>query len=216
MQSSARKRSENETTTDRRSKVVVGLIRDAGTMRDGDGQTTLNVGVRNSGKTVETLGEVMIRIERPLVEGALAGGAETGCGRAGRRNAEVVLPLLIPGESEVGFAAVGVLHARPPDLHQLFRIKIVVFDPAHVITALVRGADAQWICRVILPDVFVAGKKLEIFPLILGCEHSRVVVGHDSIYGVVRVDQIGSQAGPPVNRVSIDAVRCRLIRLRRT
>jgi hypothetical protein len=46
-------------------------------------------------------------------------------------------------------------------LHQLFRIEIVVFDPAHEIAALVRGANAQRVRRVILPDVFVAGKNLE-------------------------------------------------------
>ena len=46
-------------------------------MRNGDGQTAAYVGICNSGKTVETLGEVMIHIERPLVEGARAGTAET-------------------------------------------------------------------------------------------------------------------------------------------
>src|ERR1700688_1451557 len=137
-----RKRSEGETTTDRRSKVAVVVIGNAGAVRNGDGQTAVHVGIRNSGKSVETLGEVMIRIERHLVESARAGSPETGCGRAGRGKTEVVLALLIPGESEVGFAAVGVLHAAPPDLHQLFRIKIVVFDPAHEVTALVRGANA--------------------------------------------------------------------------
>src|SRR5271167_2069767 len=104
-------------------------------MRNGDSQTAAYVGICNSGKTVETLGEVMICIERHLVEGARAGSAKAGCGRAGRRNTEVVLPLLIPGESNVGFGPVGVLRARPPDVHQLFRIKVVVFDPAHDITA---------------------------------------------------------------------------------
>src|SRR5271154_3331559 len=126
-----RKRSEGETTTDCRSKVVVVVIGDAGAMRNGDGQTAAHVGVLNSGKSVETLGEVMIRIARHLVKGARAGSAETGCGRAGLRNTEVVLPLLIPGQSDVGFAAVGVLHARPPDLHQLLRIKIIIFDSTH-------------------------------------------------------------------------------------
>ena len=47
-------------------------------MRNGDGQTAAHPGIRNSGKSVETLGEVMIQIERPLVEGARAGSAETG------------------------------------------------------------------------------------------------------------------------------------------
>src|ERR1035438_8595653 len=62
-----RKRSEGETTTDCRSKVVVGVIGDAGAMRNGDGQTAAHVGICNSGKRVETLGEVMIQIERPLI-----------------------------------------------------------------------------------------------------------------------------------------------------
>src|SRR5271170_2729966 len=199
-------RSEGETTTDCRTKVAVVVIGDAGAMRNGDGQTAAHVGIRKSGKSVETLGEVMIRVERPLVEGARAGSAETGGGRAGRGNTEVVLPLLIPGESEVGFAAVGVLHARPPDIHQLFRIKIVVFDPAHEITALVRGANAQRVLRVVLPDVFVAGKKLERLPRVLGSRHNCAVVGHDAIDGVVRVDQIGPDDG-----ICIDAVRGRLI-----
>ena len=57
------KRSERETTTDCRSKVVVAEIGDAGAMRNGDGQTAAHPGIRNSGKTVETLGEVMIRIQ---------------------------------------------------------------------------------------------------------------------------------------------------------
>jgi len=175
-------------------------------MRNGDGQPAAHVGIRNSGKTVETLGEVMIHIKRPLVEGARAGTAETGCGRAGRRKTEVVLPLLIPGESEVGFAAVGVLRARPPDVHQLLRIKILVFDPAHEITALVRGAHAQRVRRVILPDVFVAGKKLDRVPRIPGSGHNGAVVGHDAIHGVVRVDQID----PAGDGVCIDAVGGRL------
>ena len=75
-----RKRSEGETTTDGRSKVVVVEIGDAGAMRNGDGQTAGHEGIRNPGKTVETFGEVVIRIERPLVERARAGTAETGCG----------------------------------------------------------------------------------------------------------------------------------------
>ena len=60
--------SEGETTTDCRSNVVVVVIGDAGAMRNGDGQAAAHVGIRNSGITVETLGEVMIRIERHLVE----------------------------------------------------------------------------------------------------------------------------------------------------
>src|ERR1700731_1892704 len=180
-----RKFSEGETTTYCRSKVVVGVIGNAGTMRNGDGQTAAHPGIRNSGKTVETLGEVMIHIERSLIERARAGTAETGCGRASRRNTEVVLSLLIPRKSDVGFAAVGILRARPPDIHQLFRIEILVFDPAHNITALVRGANAQWVRRVVLPDVFVAGKELERVPRVLGSGHNCVVVGHDAIYRVV-------------------------------
>src|SRR5580658_2281646 len=39
-----RKRSEGETTTDRRSSVVVGVIGDAGTMRNGNGQTAAHPG----------------------------------------------------------------------------------------------------------------------------------------------------------------------------
>src|SRR5271167_4650605 len=65
-----RKRSEGETTADCRSTVVVGVIGDARFMRNGDGQTAAHPGIRNSRKTVETLGEVMIRIERHLVEAA--------------------------------------------------------------------------------------------------------------------------------------------------
>src|SRR5271170_3636643 len=83
------KRSEGETTTDCGSKVVGVVIGDAGTMRNGDGQTAAHPGIRNSGKAVETLGEVMIHIEGPLVEGARAGSAETVCDRAGRRKTEV-------------------------------------------------------------------------------------------------------------------------------
>src|ERR1700722_4656650 len=134
-----RNRSEGETTTDCRSKVAVVVIRDAGAMRNGDAQTAARVGIRNSGKSVETLGEVMIGIERPLVEGARAGSAETGCGRAGRRHTEVVLELVIPGERDVSFFVDCVFRARPPDLHPLGSIKIVVFDPAYEITALGRG-----------------------------------------------------------------------------
>src|SRR5271170_4620422 len=106
-------------------------------MRNGDGQTAGHERIRKSGKTVETLGEVMIEIERPLFEGARAGTAETGCDRAGLRHAKVVLLLPIPSESDVGFAVVCVFHARPPDLQDPFRIKIVVFDSAEDITALV-------------------------------------------------------------------------------
>ena len=69
------KRSEGETTTDGRSKVVSVQIGDAGAMRNGDGQTAGHEGIRKSGKTVETLSEVMIHIERPLVEDAWAGTA---------------------------------------------------------------------------------------------------------------------------------------------
>src|SRR6202453_1523405 len=111
-----RKRSEAETTTDCRSKGVVVEIGDAGAMRNGDSQTAGHKGIRKSGKSVETLGEVMIEIEGPIVKGARAGTAETGCDRAGPRKTEVVLHLTIPGESDVGFAVDSVFNARPPDL----------------------------------------------------------------------------------------------------
>ena len=104
------------------------------------------------------------------------------------------------------FLSVGVLHARPPDLHDLGGIKIVVFDAAHEITALIQGANAQRVLRVILLDVFVAGIKLERVQRILGSAHNGAVVGHDAIYGVGRVDQIG-----PGDGVCIDAVGGRLI-----
>ena len=74
----ASKRSESETTTDCRSTVVVIVIGDAGAVRNSDGQSAAHPGIRNPDKTVETLGEMMIHIERPLVEGARAGSAETG------------------------------------------------------------------------------------------------------------------------------------------
>ena len=44
------KRSDRETTTDFWSKVIVAVIGDAGPMRNGDGQTTAHIGIRNSGK----------------------------------------------------------------------------------------------------------------------------------------------------------------------
>src|ERR1700726_3424494 len=74
--------SEGEAGTHCRSDVVVVVIGDTGAVRNGDGQTAADVGIRNAGIGVETLGEVMIRIERNLVEEARAGSAETG-GRAG-------------------------------------------------------------------------------------------------------------------------------------
>jgi hypothetical protein len=74
------KRSEGETTSNGRSEVVVGFVGDAGTMRNGDGQTASHEGIRNSSKGVESPGEVMVDIERPLVEGARAGSAVAGCG----------------------------------------------------------------------------------------------------------------------------------------
>ena len=61
--SAPRKPSEGETNTDGRSKVAVVVIGNTGAMRNGDSQTAAYVGIRNSGKTVETRGEVMIRIE---------------------------------------------------------------------------------------------------------------------------------------------------------
>src|SRR5271154_843928 len=183
-----RKRSEGETATDYRSKIVGVVIGDAGAMRNSDGQTAAHIGIRNSGKQVETLGDVTIRIERPLVKGARAGGAETGCLRAGRGNTEVVLQLMIPGESDVGFFVDGVFCARPPDLHSLGSIKIVVFDAAQAISALGRGANAQRIRRVILPDVFVAGKEPESVPGVLESAHECAIVGDDAIFRVVGSD----------------------------
>ena len=47
-------------------------------MRDGDGQAAAHPGISYSGKTVETLGEVMIHIEGPLVESTRTGTPETG------------------------------------------------------------------------------------------------------------------------------------------
>src|ERR1700722_2038961 len=205
------KGSEGETSTNCRSNVVVVEIADAGAVRNGDGQTAGDVGIRNAGISVETLGEVMVGIERNLVEGARAGTAETGGGRAGRGNTVVVLPQTIVGQSDVGFAVVSVFHTRPRDLHGLGRIKIVVFDAAQEITALGRGANAQRVRRLSLPDVFVAAKELERVPGILGSEHNGLVVGHDAIFSVVRSDQIG-----PGDGVRIDAVEGRLIWLRQT
>src|ERR1700722_12050609 len=92
-----RKRSERETNTGCRSKVAVVPVRDAGAMRNRDAQTAAHPGIGNSGETVQALGEVMIRIERHLVEVTRAGGAETRFGRAGRRPPKVVLLLMIPG-----------------------------------------------------------------------------------------------------------------------
>jgi hypothetical protein len=54
--------------------LAVVVIGDAAAMRNGDGQTVAHVGIRNSGKSVETLGEVMIQIERHLVESELTSG----------------------------------------------------------------------------------------------------------------------------------------------
>ena len=67
---SAAERSEAESTADCRSNVIVVKIGNAGTMRNGDGQAAGHIGTRNSGKSVEALGEMMIYIERSLVEGA--------------------------------------------------------------------------------------------------------------------------------------------------
>ena len=70
--------SEGEAAPDCWSKVVVGVIGDAGAMRNGDSQTAAHEGICNSGKRVETLGEVMVQVERPLVEATRAGSAEAG------------------------------------------------------------------------------------------------------------------------------------------
>src|SRR4029077_3447824 len=194
-----------------RSNVFVVVIGDAGAVRNGDGRTAANVGIRNSGINVQALGEVMIRIERNLVEVARAGSAETGGGRAGRWNTKVVLLQTIVGQSDVGFAVVGVFHTRPVDLHDLGRIKILVFDAAQEITALGRGANAQRVRRVILPDVFVAAKELKLLPGIFGSDHNGGVVCHDAIFGVARSGLVGA-----VDGVCIDAVGGRLIWLRQT
>src|SRR3984957_3120143 len=112
------KGSEGETTTNCRGNVVVVVIGDSRAVGNGDGQTAADVGVCNAGIGVETFGEVMIRIERNLVEEARAGSAEAA-GRAGRRNTEVLVPLMIGGQSDVGLAVESVFHARPGDLHEL-------------------------------------------------------------------------------------------------
>jgi len=51
-------------------------------MRDGDSQTSRDIRIGDAAVDVETLGEVMIRIKRKLVEYARAGTAETGGDRA--------------------------------------------------------------------------------------------------------------------------------------
>src|SRR5580658_4376689 len=118
---------------------------------------------------------------------------------------------MIPGHGDVGFAADGVFHARPPDLHDLGRIEIVVFDAAQEVIALGQGANAQRVRRVNLPDVFVAGINPDRPPRIPGSGHNGLVVGNNAIYGVSRVDQIGPHAGASVDWVCIDAVGGRLI-----
>ena len=65
-------RSERETSTEYWCKVGVVQVGDAGAVRNGDGQTAGHARIRNSGKGVQPPGEVMIRVERPLVEGARA------------------------------------------------------------------------------------------------------------------------------------------------
>jgi hypothetical protein len=49
-------------------------------VRNGDGETTADVGIRNADISVERLGEVMIHIERTLVEVARARSPETRSG----------------------------------------------------------------------------------------------------------------------------------------
>jgi hypothetical protein len=70
--------SERKPAANRRSKVTVVEIGNAGLMRNGDGQAAAHEGISKPGKTVETMSEAMIGIERPLVERARAGAAETG------------------------------------------------------------------------------------------------------------------------------------------
>src|SRR3984885_8159052 len=98
-----RKRSERETSTDYRSKVVGEIVGNSGTMRKGDVQTSGHVGIRDSRERVETRRKVVIHIERHFVERPSAGTAEIS-GRAGRRiAAESILPLLIPRQRDVRF-----------------------------------------------------------------------------------------------------------------
>ena len=92
------------------------VVGDAGAMRNGDGQASGDVGIGDADKTIEALGEVVIGVDGSFVEGAGAGTAETRSGIAGWRTTEIVLALLIPGESKIGFGAVGIFHAGPPDL----------------------------------------------------------------------------------------------------
>ena len=66
----------------------------------------------------------MIRIERNLVEGARAGTAETGGGRADLRKTASCSATYV-GQSDVDFAVEGVFHTRPGDLHDLDSPKIV-------------------------------------------------------------------------------------------
>jgi hypothetical protein len=68
-------------------------------VRNGDFQTAGDLGIRNAGKNVETFGEVIIRIERILVERARAGTAPSGVGAARWRKTEVVLNLTIVGKT---------------------------------------------------------------------------------------------------------------------
>src|SRR5580692_779411 len=65
--------SEGESTPDCRSNFAVVVIGHAGAVRNGDGQTAADVGIGDARKSVEALGEVMIHVERRLVEGARAG-----------------------------------------------------------------------------------------------------------------------------------------------
>src|SRR5215472_9454007 len=70
-----RNRSEGEATTDHGRNVVIVEIGYAGGVRNGDGQTAAHFGIRNSGISVESLGEAVIHVEGPLVEVSPAGSA---------------------------------------------------------------------------------------------------------------------------------------------
>ncbi len=98
----------------------------------------------------------------------------------------------------------------PPDVPQFFMIEIVVFNPAHAITALVRGANAQRILRVVCQMYSYPARNLIGSQAYRQDDHP-VVVGHDAIHGVTRVDHVG-----PGDLVRIDAIDGRLIGLRQT
>jgi hypothetical protein len=107
---------EREARADQRSNIAVVVVRHAGSVRNGNRQAAAYIGAGNSGETVQTLREVIVHVERTFIQRSGAGAAEARGRGALRRTAEIVLPLLIPGDREIGLRAEGVLHARPPDL----------------------------------------------------------------------------------------------------